>query len=167
MKSVIICALAALIVNSAVTKAEAADASLAAEANAAYDKVWGGELGASYRIGFAGFHITPTIGAFIYKGDNDRYYRDTFSNGQSRCRDSTNGQFAKDSLCNNTAVDAYGRIEASYSLKVIEVGAGARYSTLSETVQPYGTIGVPMGPLFGLKANAGDGYYALGVTFNY
>ena len=35
--------------------------------------------------------------------DSDRYYMDTFSNGQKRCRDRTNGQFAKTALCQDGA----------------------------------------------------------------
>src|SRR3546814_5054728 len=53
---------------------------------------WGGELGLGYTLSAGGFSLRPIVGAFIYQGDNDRYYEDDLSNGQTRCRDSTNGQ---------------------------------------------------------------------------
>jgi hypothetical protein len=39
-------------------------------------------------------------GDLIFSADEDSpYYRDSFDNGQSRCRDSRNGQFASDAYC--------------------------------------------------------------------
>lgn len=162
----------ALVALTALTLAfSASDASadgFAGELNGAYtDKLWGGELGGSYRIGMGGFHLTPTVGALIYKSDNQRYQMSTFSNGQSRCRDITNGQFAKTALCREAAIAGYGRLEASYGFPGLEVGGGARIDSLSQKVQPYGTISTSLTPLMGLKANAGKNYYALGLTFNY
>jgi hypothetical protein len=65
----------------------------------------GGALtaGVSFRWG-------PLIGTFspldvtLYPDDSSPYYTDYFDNGQSRCRDSRNGQFATDASC--VAVDA-------------------------------------------------------------
>lgn len=123
---------------------------------------WGAELGAGYTLSAGGFSLRPIVGAFIYRGDNDRYYDDTFSNGQTRCRDSETGQFAKDSKCDNTAVKAYGKIEATYSIPLVaEIGGGARFS--SDKVRPYGTVAVPLAPRISLKGNAGPKYYALGL----
>lgn len=123
---------------------------------------WGGELGVGYSLSAGGFSLRPIVGAFIHRGDNDRYYEDTFNNGQTRCRDSETGQFAKDSECNNTAVKAYGKIEATYSIPLIaEVGGGARFS--SDKVRPYGTVALPLAPRISLKGNAGPKYYALGL----
>lgn len=129
---------------------------------------WGGEFGAGYAFEMSIFKLRPMLGAFLYKGDNDRYYRDDLGNGQSRCRDSTNGQFAKDSNCDNTAVKPYAKLEATISIPAFaEVGAGARFS--SDKVEPYGTVAFsispnPVGPAVKIKGNAGEGYYALGLA---
>lgn len=127
---------------------------------------WGGEVGVGYSVTVAGFALRPIVGAFIYQGDNDRYYTQTFSNGQDRCRDSTNGQFAKDEKCNNLRAKAYGKIEATYTIPLFaEIGAGARFS--SDKVRPYGTASVPLGPMIRLKANAGPKYYAAGLRIGF
>jgi hypothetical protein len=124
---------------------------------------WGGELGVGYSITASGFSLRPIIGAFLYKGDNDRYYEQTFSNGQTRCRDGQTGQFASDSECNNVAVKAYAKIEATYTIPLVaEVGGGARFS--GDKVRPYGTVAVPLAPKIKLKGNAGPKYYALGFA---
>ncbi|SLJ96076.1 hypothetical protein [Novosphingobium mathurense] len=136
---------------------------VALEANGARaHSVWGGELGIGYNVTLAGFTLRPMAGAFIYKGDNDRYYEDDLSNGQTRCRDSSNGQFASDAKCDNTAVKGYAKIEATYTLPAsIEFGGGARFS--SDKVRPYGTLSFPVAPKVRVKANAGDKYYAIGL----
>src|SRR3546814_16909371 len=88
---------------------------------------WGGELGLGYTLSAGGFSLRPIVGAFIYQGDNDRYYEDDLSNDKTRCRDSTNGQFAKDDLYDNTAVKAYGKLEVHYSITPVAAhGGGAR-----------------------------------------
>ena len=140
---------------------------IAVEANGARaQSVWGAELGIGYNLSVAGFTLRPIGGAFLYKGDNDRYYNDSFSNGQSRCRDSFTGQFASDGKCDNTAVKAYGKIEATYTLPAsIEFGGGARFS--SEKVRPYGTASFPLGPKIRVKGNAGDRYYAVGLRADF
>jgi hypothetical protein len=139
--------------------------SIVAEANGARaEERWGGELGVGYSIGIAGFHLTGMGGAFIYKGDNDRYYEDA-NGGNERCRDSSNGQYTKDSKCSNVAAKAYGRIEATYTIPLIAtIGAGAR---ISSKVRPYGTVAVPLAPLFSLKANGGPHYAAVGLQVGF
>lgn len=42
---------------------------------------------------------------------------------------------------------------------------GARFST--KKVIPYGTVGFAIASGFGVKANAGKDYYALGLTLGY
>jgi hypothetical protein len=60
----------------------------------------GGALVGGMTVGvgrvFASFTPADLI---LYSGDTGPYYTDTFSNGQSRCRDSRNGQFAADVNC--------------------------------------------------------------------
>lgn len=139
-----------------------AAAQITAEANGARaDAQWGGELGIGYGIGAAGFKLTPIIGALIYAGDNDRYSQDD-NGGNPRCRDGDTGRYAKSSLCNNTAVSVYGKVEATYSIPLVAtIGAGVRVSERDTT--PYGTVAFPITPGLKVKGNVGDGYYALGL----
>jgi hypothetical protein len=94
--------------------------------------------------------LLGAVDVFVPEAD-DRYYRDTFSNGQSRCRDSVTGQFASDSKCG--AALAFGAIRAEVLLPVldtgIEIGPGFRvgerslphaaiaYNTQIERDQPF------------------------------
>lgn len=124
---------------------------------------WGGELGLGYNAQIGPIAIRPIGGVFIHQGDNDRYYEDTFSNGQTRCRDSQNGQFASDSKCVNVGFDWYAKAEAAYVAPGgFEIGGGARFS--SEKVRPYGTAAFSLAPKVKLKGNAGPRYFALGVA---
>jgi opacity protein-like surface antigen len=138
-----------------------ASAQLVLEANGARaEGEWGGELGAGYSFGAAGFRLTPAAGVFLYQGDNDRYYEDN-NGGNPRCRDSRDGQYARDSKCDNTAVKPYGRVEATYSIPLTAtVGAGLR---ISDDVRPYGTVAFPLAPTLSVKGNAGPHYFALGL----
>lgn len=147
--------------------ADTAEAQIVVEANGARaDGRWGGELGLGYRIAFGGFAITPAAGGFIVRGDNDRYYRDEFANGDSRCRDSQTGQFAEDHKCLNVAVRAYGRIEATYRLPGarLELGGGVR---AGDEFLPYGTIALPLGAAGQFKVNAGPDYVAAGFRIGF
>jgi hypothetical protein len=143
-----------------------ADGGFGFEANAAraHDR-WGGELGVGYGFGVAGFKLRPVAGVFAFQGDNDRYYTDTFSNGQSRCRDSQNGQFADDSKCENVDFKPYARVEAAYAIPLFaEVGAGVRLS--DEKARPYGTIAFSASKVR-IKANVGPKYYAAGLQLGF
>ncbi|WP_395396459.1 hypothetical protein WBP07_21475 (plasmid) [Novosphingobium sp. BL-8A] len=158
-------AIAAMIALVSATPAFASDVVL--EANGARSEgQWGGELGAGYKIPvFAGLRLTPAAGAFLYKGDNDRYYED-YNGGNERCRDSSNGQYASDSKCNNLAAKFYGRIEATYTIPAaFTFGVGARY--MSSEVRPYGTVAVPIAPRIDLKGNAGSHYFAAGLLAHF
>lgn len=165
MKPVVRCLIGAALLCASAGSAQASNFGF--EANAARaNSVWGGELGVAYSIKLSGFTLRPIVGAFLYQGDNDRYFRQTFSNGREVCRDSTNGRFADDELCNNLAAKAYGKIEASYTIASgPELGAGGRFD--GDKVRPYGFIAIPVGPAFRLRGNVGDGYYAAGLTLNF
>lgn len=124
---------------------------------------WGGELGVGYNAQLGPIAIRPIGGIFVHKGDNDRYYDDTFSNGQSRCRDGQTGQFASDSKCTNIAVDWYAKAEVAYiASAVFELGGGARFS--SEKVRPYGMAAFRLNPTLKLKGSGGPHYYSLGIS---
>lgn len=127
---------------------------------------WGGELGIGYNAQLGPIAIRPIGGIFVHQGDNDRYYDDTFSNGQSRCRDGQTGQFASDSKCTNVAVDWYAKAEVAYvASSGFEFGGGARFS--SEKVRPYGTASFRLNPSLKLKGNGGPHYYSLGVAVGF
>lgn len=143
-----------------------AQAQIGVEANGARaDGEWGGELGVGYALSLApGFRITPAAGVLVYAGDNDRYYTDN-NGGNERCRDGRTGRYAKTSLCDNTAVKPYGRLEATYSIPLsFTIGAGVR---VGDDVRPYGTAAVPLGPKLQLKGNAGPHYFAAGLRLGF
>ncbi len=137
------------------------------EANGARSEgVWGGELGLGYELGAGGFSIRPIGGVLIYQGENDRYFQDTFDNGQTRCRDSSNGEFAEDRLCDNTALKAYGKLEATYTIAgSMEFGAGGRYD--GGKVRPYGLVSFPIAPKFRIHGNVGEEFLALGLRASF
>ena len=71
----------------------------------------------------ADFTIVPTPG-------DERYFLDTFSNGQQRCRDRTNGQFARTELCSGSV---YAITAGMFDINIIGatqfpifIGAGYR-----------------------------------------
>jgi hypothetical protein len=123
-------------------------------------EVTGAELGVGYRFAAGPLRITPTIGGFVYQGDDDRYYFDV---SVDRCRDSTNGQFARTVLCDNTAISAYGRVEATARARNVEFGVGYRVD--EEDGIPYGTVSFDVAPRMALKANAGEEYVGLSLVF--
>lgn len=127
---------------------------------------WGGDLGLGYGFEVGPFSLRPIVGAFVFKGNNDRYYVDTFNNGQQRCRDHRNGQFAADRFCNNVAAEFYGKVEATFSIPTVaEIGVGARY--MDETVRPYGLIAVPIAPKFKAVASGGKEFISAGIRFGF
>ena len=142
-------------------------AQVAVEANVARaDSEWGAELGAGYSFKFKGLAIRPMGGVLVYQGDNDRYYQDDIGGGQTRCRDRSNGQFADDANCDDTAFKPYAKVEGTFTLLgSAEAGLGARYS--GDEVQPYATASFPVAPRIRIKANAGRDYYALGLRADF
>lgn len=125
----------------------------------------GVELGGGYRFASGNFSVTPVVGALIYQGENSRYRSETFKNGNTVCRDISNGQFADDTNCNNTAAEAYGRLEAGYRFKSVGIGVGGRFSDSGSGA--YGTISALVSERLALKVNAGADYVALGMTFGF
>jgi len=148
------------------TQSAHAQSGVAFEANVAkaFD-VTGAELAVGYRFAAGGFRLTPMIGGLIYKGENDRYYRQTLSNGNEICRDNTNGQFAKDELCNDGEVQAYAALEGSYRFAWGEVGIGVRASD-SETT-PYATLSKQLSDGLAVKIKGGSDYVGAGLTFGF
>jgi len=154
--------LAAAAACSVTDQAYAQSSSLVLEVNGAeVSDVTGAEVGIGWRFNAGNFHLTPAVGGFVYQGDNDRYQMYDQVNG-SRCRDTTNGQYAKEELCDNTAVDAYGRIEATVSWRKIELGAGYRVADIDSAL--YGTIALRVTDGVAIKGNFGSDYIGVGVA---
>ncbi|KLI63057.1 hypothetical protein AAV99_13100 [Aurantiacibacter marinus] len=141
---------------------------MSAEANLARaEGEWGAEVGAAYSLPLLpGFTLRPGGGVFVYERENDRYFIDRFDDGDGRCRDITNGQFADSDLCGNTSVSAYARLEGTYTLLgTTEVGIGGRLS--GDGLRPYATASFPVLPRVRVKANGGDRYFALGLRADF
>jgi len=144
------------------SQAQAQSNSLMLEANVAKaSDLTGAELGIGWRFNAGSFHLTPAVGALIYQGDNDRYQMYQQSNG-ARCRDTTNGQYARTELCDSTAATAYGRIEATVHWRNVEIGAGYRISDIESV--PYGTVALRVSDMVAIKGNFGNDYIGAGVT---
>jgi hypothetical protein len=133
------------------------------EANAVkVNDLTGGELGIGYRFAAGNFRVTPIVGALIYKGGNDRYDKQTISNGTTICRDLSNGQFANKESCNDSAAKAYGKLEATYRFgHSVELGGGVR---VSNRTTPYGTLAAFVSDAVAVKAVAGKDYYGAGLA---
>lgn len=123
----------------------------------------GAELGLGYNFAKGGFRLTPIVGALLYQGDNDRYRSETFS-GRTVCRDLSNGQFSKKENCDDTAAKAYGKLEAAYRFKSIELGGGVR---VSDEALPYGTVAAYFGENLAVKGFGGKDYYGAGLTLTF
>lgn len=160
MKIKLIAAAACLSVCAIATSANAQNGITFEAGGAQLYDVTGAELGVGYRFAAGPIRITPMVGGFVYQGENDRYYYDT---SVDRCRDSTNGQFARDVLCDNTAISAYGRIEATARIRNVEFGVG--YRADEEDSIPYGTVSFDVSPRMAVKANAGEEYVGLALVF--
>jgi hypothetical protein len=98
----------------------------------------------------------------LSRGDTGPYYVDEFSNGQSRCRNGDNGQFASDSKC--VAIDTDYAASADLNLLVpgtpLFLGGGGRIGGDDDLW--YGSIGAAWGSssrrLWVLRGNVGKDY---------
>ena len=124
----------------------------------------GGAVFAGITVGvgpvFVSFNPADLI---LSEGDTYPYYRDEFSNGQSRCRNSLNGQFAEDSNC--IAIES----EHTFSFDAVAVlpkahillGGGRRFETDRDLW--FGSVGASWlkndgRVMFTLRGNFGDSY---------
>jgi len=107
----------------------------------------GGIFGAG--LALRGGFLLGTVGADVTLQDDksagdSRYYMDTFSNGQSRCRDSETGQFVATEKCSDLSIEtvpgvtAEGALVPSRSVPIY-VGGGV-YASSRET-SPYFSFG--------------------------
>lgn len=164
MKTLTKVALAAAMVAGACGSANASGFGVELNGARSYGQ-WGAELGVGYRAKFGIFDITPTAGGFLYRGDSHGYFTTTDSNGTEHCR-ASNGQFADKDKCDRVAGKAYGRLEAGVSVPTVgRFAVGGRY--IGSQVKPYGAVSFALMPKVAMKANGGQHYGALGVTFGF
>ena len=130
-------------------------------AGARAEERWGVEGSVGYRIGTLGFAITPSVGAFVTRSDEQRYVEHPDPSGGTQCIDTRDGDSVRDIRCENADVRPFARVEATYSVPLIaEIGLGVR---IGKDTQPYGTVAFPVFPAVKLKGNAGPDYVALGL----
>lgn len=101
------------------------------------------ESGFSFSLSYARVFgvVRPSLYLDMIAGPADpdsRYYRDTFDNGQSRCRDSVTGRFASDALCTGDFGYA-ARAEGLFRLARSPVLLGPGLRVGSGGLVPYGT----------------------------
>ncbi len=106
---------------------------------------------------------------------SSRYYTDTFSNGQSRCRDRETGRFVSSSLCNDSTeytTDVSARLSGlvNYHLPLSEqvdftVGAGYLISNVSTPILSIGLRPSPRNSGLSGSLGFGKNYLYLGVVY--
>lgn len=124
---------------------------------------WGLEGSVGYRIGGLGFAVTPSVGAFATKSDDEnRFVEEPDPDGGTQCRDTRDNDIVRSFRCENGDFRPFGRVEATFAIPLIaEAGIGVRVSEASTT--PYGTVAMPIFPMAKLKGNVGKDYVALGL----
>jgi len=142
-----------------------ATAQVALEANVARSEGrWGGELGAGYTVlAIDNFRITPMVGVFFHDKNNDRYEIAEVA-GNLRCRNIASGRPVDSDRCDSKGRKLYSRIEATLSLPVVGISAGAGARLTGGDFRPYFTASTPLLPMVDLKANAGSKYVAAGLS---
>jgi hypothetical protein len=89
------------------------------------------------------------VDVFITGKKNSGFYRDQFSNGQSRCRNASNGQFANDSQCSDVglSVGFLRTADLTYSVPLSDNSIGRNNvfggvgTSLNSNLGFYGVIG--------------------------
>lgn len=120
-----------------------------------------GLLGAGYALRWRFLFASASVDAALRGAESDRYYMDTFSNGQSRCRDSQTGRFASAANCSETeTITGYGLDAGLIFANPDAYGSffvGAGYRPVGGE-GPYGSVGYvwPGDPIGGVvRAEAG------------
>jgi hypothetical protein len=125
----------------------------------------GAELGVGGRYAWSGLRLTGMVGGFIYANEDDRFEEQAFNNGNTVCRDLSNGQFADDANC-APDVSAYGKLEAGWAFdNGFEVGVGGRFS--EDLTSAYGTVAYRFDGGAAIYAAGGDDYFAAGIGLRY
>lgn len=122
------------------------------------------EVGVKFRPApWIEFGASPANLVF-YNNEDSQYQRQTFSNGQSRCRDLSNGQFARDELC---GPDVAWRGTATAELNLGErfsVGGGYLFT---DEGSAFGSLRYNLNTNFALQGRAGTDYGAIAVVLSF
>lgn len=149
------------------SQVSSADGLIGAAGYAKRDQVHGGEIELGYRKSFDkfGVNIIPLSGIF-YANSGSRYHSETFSNGRTVCRDSTNGQFSDADNCSSSFSFDYAAIfSGDYAIsKSFVIGAGLR---AGKQADPFLTARYRISDNFGFQAKAGGKYSGFGFSFGF
>lgn len=109
----------------------------------------------------------------ITEEENERYYMDKFSNGVERCRDKTNGQFAKEEKCDPVYDYDYAlSFDVNYLIdpdkKSFFLGGGLRFG---REIVPYASLGYAFKEITSshcfLKTEIGDNLYKATIGYSF
>ncbi|MFT6661347.1 MAG: hypothetical protein ACJA0K_001339 [Maricaulis maris] len=126
-------------------------------------EITGSEVGVGARYAVSDIRLTGIVGGFIYPNSDDRYRSETFNNGNTICRDTSNGQFADESRC-AADVSAYGKLELSYAFTDrFEGGLGGRFG--EDGSSPYGTLAYRWPSGWAVYGAAGSEYASAGISY--
>ena len=125
----------------------------------------GAEIQLGYRKQFSAFgvNILPLTGIW-YQKDDSRYREETFSNGNTVCRDRTNGQFADDEKCG--ASFSYAFIASTdYALsEAMAIGAGVRIGKDSDA---FLSARIKVGQSLSLLVQGGGKYVSASLALGF
>ncbi len=142
-----------------------ADALLLGVGYAGRDDKSGVELELGYRRTHHsfGFSLIPT--GIVQRENDSRYRKETFSSGQTVCRDTTNGQFADKEKCDSTKLSLGLIASLDYSVtKEFLFGGGIR---IGDGAAPFIAVGINLTEKFVLGFRAGAGYSSAGLTWRF
>lgn len=117
--------------------------------------------------------FTNFIDMKITSEDNERYYMDKFSNGEERCRDKTNGQFAKEEKCDPVYDYDYAlSFDVNYLInpdsKSFFLGGGLRFG---REIVPYASLGYAFKEItsshFFVKTEIGENLYKAIIGYSF
>ena len=122
-----------------------------------------------YKISILG---EGAIDLFFEENESSKYQEETFSNGQTRCRDTQTGQFAENSKCAAFTTNPTLRINGlvNYHLNFDEtldffVGTGFVISNVSTPIISVGLTTKPMKSGFRGAIGYGKDYFYLGAAW--
>jgi hypothetical protein len=120
----------------------------------------GAELGVGYAFRSSRFELVPSVGAFIFPNEDDRFTSQTFNNGQTVCRDLSNGQFSDDVNC-GPDVGAFGKIELNFlATDRFSLGVGGYVGDQSNA---FGRLAYRFSDKVSIQGMGGGGYIAIGL----
>jgi hypothetical protein len=124
--------------------------------------------GTEFAIGYAfrssRLELIPSIGAFLSPNEDDQFENQTFRNGQTVCRDLSNGQFSNEENC-GPEVAAFGKIEVNFlATEKFSLGIGGY---ISDEATAFGRIAYKFTDKVSLQASGGENYASLGIRFGF